>query len=385
MSSDKEGINIELADVLSKGFSLPPGYTWNAKSNEKKEGKVVVMNDEGIIFAELQYKNDELNGECIFYEDGNIKEKIMYVNDVAEGWSYTYKDGKEAEGYLYENGEKTKLIQQVKDSDFYIEINLDDSDDYMLFTVDEHLVKNGFAYVYKNDNIESEIEYKDGKVVKTWKEFSDDVMKEYDEDHNLIYEGEFIRKVYYRCPRNGSGKEYKDGKVIFEGEWLWNKPNGKGCLRDESGQVIHEGEWCNGLFVVGDDLVYDYETRETKTMKFIVRSYEDFESLSSQIPKLVIKSDCCNEKKMKEMVLSNFPNLHSIEIGNGSCKKVNTFNVCELGVLESITIGDDCFKTLGGVLTVNDCPSLKELSIGGSFGLYDGFELEGKNDAYLMK
>lgn len=384
MSSD-EGINIELADVISKGFSLPPGCTWNVNGNEKKEGKVVVMNEEGLIYAELQYKNDELNGDCIFYEEGEIKEKIMYVNDVAEGWSYTYEDGKVVKGYLYEKGEKTKIIKQIEDSDFYVEVDRDNPDDFVVFTVDEHLIKNGFGYVYKNSSLESEIEYKDGKVVKTWKEFSDDSMKEYDGDHNLIYEGEYVRKFAYRCPRNGSGKEYKDGKVIFEGEWNWNKPNGKGCLRDENGKVIHEGEWCNGLIVVGDDLVYDYETRETKTMKFIVRSYEDFESLSKQIPKLVIKSDCCNERNMKSLTLCNFPNLRSIEIGNKSCKKVSDFTVCDLDFLESITIGDDCFTTLGGVMNVSDCPSLKELSIGGSFGFYDGYEMESKNDFYLIE
>lgn len=42
-------------------------------------------------------------------------------------------------------------------------------------------------------------------------------MKEYDEENNLVYEGGFQESLPNRCPRDGNGKTYKNGKVIFEG------------------------------------------------------------------------------------------------------------------------------------------------------------------------
>lgn len=218
MSLSGNLINIELVDVISKGFVLPPGFTQNATiDGGKKEGTITVMNEEGLIYAELQYKNNELNGECIFYEEGDIKEKITYVNDIADGWSYTYKDGKEEQGYLYEKGQKTKIIKKNEDSDFYIEKDIANEGDYVCFTVDDHLKKKGFGYVYKNNEIQNEVEYKDGVVFRTCKSFLKDVMKEYDEENNLVYEGGFQESLPNRCPRDGNGKTYKNGKVIFEG------------------------------------------------------------------------------------------------------------------------------------------------------------------------
>lgn len=43
--------------------------------------------------------------------------------------------------------------------------------------------------------------------------------KAYDMKGNLIYEGEFRRGE-----RSGSGKSYRDGKVVYEGLWLYNMP-----------------------------------------------------------------------------------------------------------------------------------------------------------------
>lgn len=385
MSSSGNLINIELVDVISKGFVLPPGYTWNAKlDGGEKEGTITVMNEEGLIYAELQYKNNELNGECIFYEEGDIKEKITYVNDIADGWSYKFKDGKEAQAYLYEKGKKTKIIEQLEDTDYYIETDINNEGDYVCFTVDDHLNKKGFGYVYKNKKIQKEVEYKDGVVFRTCKSFSNDIMKEYDEENNLIYEGGFLENYPNRCPRNDNGKTFKNGKVIFEGMWTENKPNGKGCLRDELGKVLYDGEWCNGLFIVGDNVVYDYETQLTRSMKFIINSYEDYTSLDRQIPKLVIGENCCNDNQMKELVFSNYPNLRFIEIRNGSCQKVKTLTICDLDILESIHIGNDCFKKSGN-MSVTNCSSLQELIIGScSFKNYNVCELEGMLVLFIM-
>ena len=59
----------------------------------------------------------------------------------------------------------------------------------------------------------------------------------YDENHNIIYE--LI---------NGTGKvkEYWNGKLRFEGEYLNGKRNGKGKEYDYNGKIEFEGEYLNG-------------------------------------------------------------------------------------------------------------------------------------------
>ena len=65
--------------------------------------------------------------------------------------------------------------------------------------------------------------------------------KEYSEGE-VIFEGE-----YKNGWRNGKGKEFNDiGEVIFEGEYLNGEKNGNG-KEYEGGEVIFEGEYENGL------------------------------------------------------------------------------------------------------------------------------------------
>ena len=69
-------------------------------------------------------------------------------------------------------------------------------------------------------------------------------MKEYNKDDILIFEGEYLNEK-----RNGKGKEYdyKNFKnyLIFEGEYLNGKRNGKG-KEYYFGELIFEGEYLNG-------------------------------------------------------------------------------------------------------------------------------------------
>ena len=56
-------------------------------------------------------------------------------------------------------------------------------------------------------------------------------------DNDLLFEGD-----YYK----GIGKEYEDdGKLLYEGEYLNGKRNGKGKVYDDNGKLIFEGEYLN--------------------------------------------------------------------------------------------------------------------------------------------
>ena len=85
--------------------------------------------------------------------------------------------------------------------------------------------------------------------------------KAYDENGNRIYElndGKGLFKIvkngklmfegeYLNGEINGKGKEYDDyGHLIYEGEYLNGKRNGKGKEYDKNGKLKFEGEYLNG-------------------------------------------------------------------------------------------------------------------------------------------
>ena len=58
--------------------------------------------------------------------------------------------------------------------------------------------------------------------------------KEFNFDGLLIFEGEYLNRK-----RNGKGKEYEEGKLIFEGEYLDSKRM-KGNVYDKFGKIINK-------------------------------------------------------------------------------------------------------------------------------------------------
>ena len=65
--------------------------------------------------------------------------------------------------------------------------------------------------------------------------------KEYNFEGELIFEGEYLNGK-----RNGKGIEYENGNLIFKGEYLNGKRNGKGKEYDGK-DLIFEGEYLNGI------------------------------------------------------------------------------------------------------------------------------------------
>ena len=87
--------------------------------------------------------------------------------------------------------------------------------------------------------------------------------KEYNEDDELVFEGEYLDGKrwngkgkdsikyynYYNCCLNKEKIEWKysEGELIFEGEYLNGKRwNGNGKEYNYDGELIFEGEYLNG-------------------------------------------------------------------------------------------------------------------------------------------
>ena len=90
--------------------------------------------------------------------------------------------------------------------------------------------------------------------------------KEYDKDGKLLFDGEFLNGE-----KNGIGKEYnKDGELIFEGEYLKDKKCGKGIKY--FGYIKIKGEYLNNQIIKGEEfkkgeLIFKGEYKNEKRWK----------------------------------------------------------------------------------------------------------------------
>ena len=241
MSIKNSKTNIQLTIAPAHGFTLPHGYNWNPSIvNGKKEGKVEVFTEEGMLFAELFYHEGKLEGECSFFEEGSIKEKVMYKNDVLNGWSRFYKNGKEDVVYLYENGNRVKKL--VRENELYREVDMNNEGNYEIGHYDENRIRDGLFYKYENDALKEENEYKNGVFVRKTKDFVKNEMIEYNENGDKIYQGGYMRNSSYQYIRAGKGKEYEENKVVYVGDWLNGEKDGDGKSM-RNGVAYYDGKW----------------------------------------------------------------------------------------------------------------------------------------------
>ena len=229
--------------------------------NGKRNGK---GKEYDYFLGKLKFDGDYLNGKKNgkgkeYYENGNIEFEGIYNNgerysgigyDTKNNKAYELKNG---EGYIkkyylggiyifegeYLNGlingkgkeyifgdlrfEGEYLYSQKLRGKYYIDDKLEYEGEFLY-----NKKWNGKGYD-ENGNIIYELKNGTGKI----KEYNDKFFC------SLIYEGECLNGK-----RNGKGKEYySDGKISFEGEYLNGKRNGKGKEYDSEGKIKFEGEY----------------------------------------------------------------------------------------------------------------------------------------------
>ena len=208
--------------------------------NGKRSGKGKEYDGKGKLICEGTYKNGLRHGKCIeYYNDGKILLEGEYLNDKQWNTKEYDKNGniineiKNGKGilndyyYLSDNlifkGECLNGLRNGKGKEY--------SDDGKLRFEGEYL------YDYK---IKGKYYYINGKL-KYDGEFRYDMEwngKGFDLNGNIIYE-----------ISNGKGyiKEFDgNGELLFEGEYLNGKRNGKGREYYDDGYLEFEGEYLNG-------------------------------------------------------------------------------------------------------------------------------------------
>ena len=210
-----------------KGYNINGNFEFEIKSGN---GIVKEYDCLGILLFEGEYLDGERNGKGKEY--GNLTEEIFNRNELIFEGQYNkgkrHGKGKEYKNYeLIFEGEYINGERNGKGKEY----------NYKKLVYEGEYFKgkkwNGKLQIYQNsfsDNtLKFECEYSNGKL---WNG------KGYDSKGNLEFE-----------IKDGKGyikeHDYK-GNIIFEGEYLNEKRNGKGKEYNEDGELIFEGEYSEG-------------------------------------------------------------------------------------------------------------------------------------------
>ena len=208
--------------------------------NGKRYGKGKDYNDDSLLF-EGEYLNGQRHGKGKeYFLDGNLKFEGEYLNGkkwTGKGYGkdrnieYEINNGKgNIKEYFSHNsyhlkyeGEYLNGERNGKGKEYYYYLS-------MLMFEGEYLngKKWNGNFIFENNNYEKEYyELKEGKgYIKT-----------------NIFEGEYLNGE-----RNGKGKIYDDGNLIFLGEFLNGEKNGKGkdYSKYDNNILLFDGEYRNG-------------------------------------------------------------------------------------------------------------------------------------------
>ena len=208
----------------------------------------------GILKFEGEYLNGEKNGKCKEYDDGELIFEGEYLNGKKNGKGKEYIH----HGRIIFEGEYLNGKKNGKGKDYYC---------------DGKLCFEG--YYRDNRQSEGKVYDEEGNILCELKNINGKG-KEFDYGR-LIFEGEYVNGK-----RNGKGKKYNyHGRLIFEGVYLNGKKNGKGKEYDSfSGILKFEGEYLNGKKWQGK--VFDKFNNiafELKGGKGLIKEYSDYDIL----------------------------------------------------------------------------------------------------------
>ena len=392
----------------NKRILYPEGCTSNLKVvNGRKEGKCEVYNSNSTLYAILMYHNDRLYGICEFYDNGNLKEKVSYINDIEEGWGCDVENGKENKWYLYRNGEKYSELIELENG-MREERLLKNGEIISICSYNENHEKNGNGYLFNNNHISSVVEFEDNKMKRTIKQFEGKEMSIFDDNGKIVYQGDYLDSMDNDYPREGKGKEYKDGEIVYDGHYHLNDREGKGKSY-MNGKIEFDGKWKNNkpdmkvlilkrtlLFVfiallvfmaIGGIIGYFIWKNKIESVN-VVTSQKEFDKLSKYTQHISFAKESCNENTFTNLDFSRFSNLRSIEVGDNSLMYVKNVKIDGLSKLEKVNIGQNSFteyrngyasNSQDNSFVMKNCDSLKSLSIDRySFSNYNSFIIESK-------
>ena len=371
-----------------------------------------------------EMKDGKVEGRCQLFNRGILSLAWIMKNGKRVGGVTEYENGKaiSKEGWnslLGNEGGDRRMIENSKEGlvmTIRRKCKENEDNDGVIYRggFDEEMNRDGYGIEYDIENGKEKIEgyWSKDKLIRMIREFDADnnQMIEYAENDDS---DESNVELLNRIPIYIGGYSIENGKYVR---------NGVGYLIDEkSGTANRESEWANGKeknsgidlyegwYVKGMNesirsVLMNEKPSEMKTKPFVnvpakrinIQKSSELNAMDLKVTELVIFSNSCNE--LNALNLNQFKWLESIEIGDNCFKSVQTFKINGLNRLKIIKIGINSFhkqertflstghseeewqkgSDLSKSFHILNCESLKSIQIGEfSFGDFGGeFELK---------
>ena len=361
------------------------------KSVEGREFEVTTFQGE---HCDEYVVKEEKSGECRLYRKGVLELSWREENGHRKGGFTVYEKGKvlRKENWLsLLSGEEHRYIENnMKGIRMIIRRGEENHVVYRGGFDNEESMKRegeGYAYDEKSGRVLIHGVWKNDELFQILQEFeSENEMIEYE-----VIKGEENVSVLNRRP-------------VYEGGYTYNElsdkyvRHGKGNEIDlSSGVATSECEWSNGELMDRVELFGGWYVKGREEDSLIqghvetgladIHNEVEWNSLNKSVFEIVVSSNCCNERSIALLDLSELKYLRHIEIGNECFENVNEVNMIGLSELESVLIGKNSFtKSKNTWDTISDpdrhfyvknCPKLKSLKMGRySFSDYTVIEIE---------
>ena len=231
-----------LTSVITTNGLLPlsgPGNAYYQKGDEtyrlqanwikgKKEGKAILYNSHNQVCAQLNYVDDEINGDCVIRDDKGITRfHGNMVNGEKDGLCEEFDKNRVRTFYgYYEGGEEHPLLVPVSSS--FPHLLKEFSRSGVLLTISEYdplnCRKNGHCFIFENNNVVRCDMMNQGKRQFTYATYTADTMTCFDEGGNKVYEGSYKNDVTSLFCKEGMGCEFDaSGTKVYDGLFHNNK------------------------------------------------------------------------------------------------------------------------------------------------------------------
>jgi antitoxin component YwqK of YwqJK toxin-antitoxin module len=252
------------------------------------EGISTVYNEDGSIHESVSLKDGNYDGPYVeYFANGKVYRKFNYVKGIKEGDAEVFnEDGSSAEKVVFSNGiikestseeppssENTSATSTI--ATFQNALNalgynipgakgtLDDEtkkqlksfqEDYQIETsigkIDIATAKMLILALKQKDVQGTEQLQRELNSFSTTSTSSSSI-EDNDKKHNIerinYDDGSYYLGEIKNGLRNGKGKVFNDGKILWDGEWVGDKLNGKGKLYHENGNICFDGDFVNDM------------------------------------------------------------------------------------------------------------------------------------------
>lgn len=352
-----------------------------------RDGDGLILREDGSLSIKVHFTDGVLDGEVTKYDDNKhvvLKGCVSQGEETGLFIEYDEKGNEVWSGYYRHGTRRVELKKSQELTDFYEERDSLGAVKNVSHFDPSRLCKDGLSFELASGKVSRVSEYRDGSLQRIAMEMKNDVLTEYDENGKIVYEGGYCGNMKTGFLREGKGTEYaSDGETaVYIGEWRKGKRNGTG-VEYKDGQVVFNGNWKDGRRVANKktkkELPVARKKKTSKSWTYLIwiivivvvigvvigivalsgrssdqATFSSCDELTSfpenkeaAIKELRFKKGC---ECKKEISLSRFVNCEKIEIESEALTRLYQIDISGMSKLKELVVGDGSCESLNELI-----------------------------------